>query len=167
MAILDILARAEVSSDLSHKEFDCAVDVLGAVGMSAIHNPEHLAIFRVKYLNDIADIPAAKRVFILWARRAMMRRGVNASGASRLGVQTLTAWLNDVCQTCKGLKFAITEGTPMLSTKACPKCKGTGKTIIESDSVTSLEIMFELIERADAAIYSAQGKIKTKLGERE
>ena len=167
MAILDMVAGAETSSDLRHKEHQCAIDIVGAVGMAAIQNSEHLAIWRVKYLNDIADIPAAKRIFILWARRSMMRRDVDASGASRLGTQTLTAWINDVCQTCNGLKFMITEGTPILSTKVCQKCQGTGKNPVKADSVTNLDIMFELIERADAAIYSAQGKIKTKLGDRE
>ena len=162
-----MVASAETSSDLSHKEHQCAIDIVGAVGMAAIQNPEHLAIWRVKYLNDIADIPAAKRIFILWARRAMMRRDVDASGSSRLGTQTLTAWLNDVCQTCNGLKFAIIERTPTLSTNQCKACHGTGFPPVKADSTTNLEIMFELIERADAAIYAAQGKIKTKLGGRE
>lgn len=164
MSIIDILASAETSSDLSHREYDCAVDVLGAVGMSAIHNPDHLAIYRVKYLNDIADIPAAKRVFILWARKSMMRRKIDASGASRLGVQSLIAWLDDICKGCNGLKFAIREGTPTLSTKVCEKCQGTGKNPVKAESSAKLEIMFELLDRADAAIFAAQGKIKSKLG---
>ena len=167
MAILDMVASAEMSSDLSHKEHQCAIDIVGAVGMAAIQNPEHLAIWRVKYLNDIADIPAAKRIFILWARRAMMRRGVIQAGASRLGVQTLMQWLDDVCQGCNGLKFAVTEGTPTLSTKQCTKCQGTGKNPIKADSAATLEVVFDVIERADGIMFELQNRIKRTLGGRE
>lgn len=167
MPILDLVASAETSSDLSHRTQFCDVDVIGAVGMAAIQNPEHLAIWRVKYLNDIADIPAAKRIFILWARRAMVRRGVNPAGASRLGVQTLGQWLDDVCEGCNGLKFAITEGTPTLSTKICQKCQGTGRNAITADSAATLEVVFDVIERADGIMFELQNRIQRTLGERD
>ena len=167
MTILDRVASAETSKNLAHKREFCDVDVIGAVGMAAIQNPEHLAIWRVKYLNDIADIPAAKRIFILWARRAMMRRGVNPAGASRLGVQTLTQWLDEVCNACDGQKYLRIEKTPSLSAKACPKCQGTGKNPIKSDSAATLEVVFDVIERADGIMFELQNRIQRTLGERE
>lgn len=166
MSVLDQVASAETSSDLSHKEQFCHIDVIGAVGLSGIRNPEHLAIFRIKYLNDIADIPAAKRIFVTWTRRALTRRGVSAAGASRLGVQILAQWLNDICTGCNGLKFELLEGSPTIGTKPCDKCAGTGRTAIKADSVAHLEVTFDVISRADGIIGEMAGRIKAALGER-
>ena len=161
--ILDRIASAETSSDLSHKPHNCDADVLGAVGMAAIQNPAHLAVYRVKYLNDMADILPAKRVFILWARKAMVNRKINTDGASRLGTQLLFGWIYDTCQACKGLKYPIIEGTPTLSIKPCQACNGTGKTPIKAQSAEVLEVCFDVIERADAVILTIQRMIKEKL----
>ena len=166
MGILDMVARAEVSSDLKHKEHDCAVDVLGAVGLAAIHDPGMLAIYRVKYLSDLADLPQAKSTFILWARRAMIRRGVNPAGASRLGVQILMAWIGDVCQPCQGRGYPKSEDAPMLSAKPCTRCGGSGKNPIKGHGAER-EAILDVIERAEDAIHGIQGRIGAKLGTRE
>lgn len=163
MAILDLVARAEVSSDLKHKEHDCAVDVLGAVGMAAIHNPGILAIYRVKYLSDLADLPQAKSTFILWARRAMIRRGVNPAGASRLGVQILMEWIGDVCQHCQGRGYPKIDDAPMLSIKPCDKCGGSGKNPIKGHGADR-EVILDVMERADDSITLIQRRIGVKLG---
>ena len=166
MSILNRVASAQTSKNLAHKREFCDVDVIGAVGLSGIRNPEHLAVWRVKYLNDMADIPAAKRIFVLWTRRALMRRNINAAGASRLGVQILTQWLDDICTGCNGLKFELLEGSPTIGTKPCDKCAGTGRTAIKADSVAHLEVAFDILEKADSIIFEMAGRINTALGER-
>lgn len=163
MAILDLVARAEVSSDLSHHEYFCPIDVIGAVGLAAIHEPGALAIYRVKYLSDTADIALAKSTFILWARRAMIRRGVNPASASRVGVQTLIAWINDVCASCHGLGHPLLDGTPSLSSKACEHCNGTGKTPIRSHGDIG-DAIRDTLERADDAVHAIQRAIGSKIG---
>lgn len=163
MSVLDMLARAEVSSDLEHHDYDCHVDVLGATGMAASANFAHMAIFRIKYLNDSAEIESAKRLFIMWARRSMINRKLNAASASRVGVQALTAWVNDVCQACNGLKHQVIAGSPTLSDKPCPKCSGTGKNPIRHPGELG-EVFKDLLERADSACNTIQRGIDEKLG---
>lgn len=158
-----MLARAEVSSDLEHHDYDCHVDVLGAAGMAASHNFAHMALFRIKYLNDAAELEAAKRLFIMWARRAMINRKVNPSGASRLGVQALTAWIDDVCKACHGVKHVVIPGTPALSDKACPHCGGTGRNKIKHGGEIG-EVIKDLHERADSACHTIQYGINDRLG---
>lgn len=163
MAILDLVAKAETSKDLSHREYGCAVDVLGAVGMSAIHDPGMLAIYRVKYLADLADLQKAKSTFILWARRAMIRRGVNPAKASRLGVQILIEWIGDVCQHCQGRGYPKIDDAPMLSIKPCDKCGGSGKNPIKGHGADR-EVILDVMERADDSINFIQRRIGVKLG---
>src|SRR3970040_1829842 len=126
MSALDMLARAETSSDLQHHEYQCAVDVLGAVGMATVHTPNSMALYRLKYLNDAKQMTICKGIFARWAYRAMQNRKVDPQGASRVGVQALTAWIGDVCHVCQGRKHKVIAGTPTLSDKPCGACKGTG-----------------------------------------
>ena len=175
LAILDMLARAETSSDLQHHDRFCDVDVLGAAGMAASANGAHMAVYRVKYLNDAAEIETAKRVFVMWARRSMINRGIDATGmigspgkpktpsASRVGVQALAAWIHDVCQPCGGLGHQTIAGSPTLSDKQCPHCNGTGKNPIKQPGDIG-DVVKDLMERADSACISIQRGVDEKLG---
>lgn len=163
MSALDLLARAETSSDLQHHERPCDVDILGAVGMATVHSPTALILYRLKYLNDAGQISAAKAIFIRWAYRAMQRRKVEPQGASRIGVQALTAWIGDICNVCHGLKHKIIDGTPTLSDKPCVACGGTGRNRIR-ESGDIAEVMRDVAERADSVILSLQAGLDGKMG---
>ena len=167
--ILDRIASAETSSDLSHKPHGCDVDVLKAIALACIRNPAYMAVYRVKYANDkknltnVKDMPAAKEIFILWARKSMVRRKIIATGASRLGCKILTQWIDDTCRPCNGLKYTTLDSAPVLSIKPCQACSGTGKTPIKAQSAQTLEVCFDVIDRADAIILTIQRMIKEKL----
>lgn len=167
MSALDSLSRAEVSSDLRHYEHNCDVDVLGAAGMAAVNHPAHMSLFRVKYMNDAEELAQAKSLFIRWARNAManrMRAGstMNPEKASRVGVQALTAWVDDVCHKCKGVKYVVIDCAPVLSDRLCPCCSGTGREPIRQHG-EMLDVFKELHERADTAVAWIHTGIEKKL----
>lgn len=161
MSVLDKLARAETSSDLRHHPEPCHVDVLKAAGIAGLHTPIHLALFRLKYLNDPGEISACKAIFTRWAYRAMVNRGIEPAGASRIGVQTLAAWVDDTCPQCHGQRFEVPEGAAALTAKICPKCKGLGKRLIQ-DGPTG-EAIKDVMERADDAISTVRGMVEDRL----
>lgn len=161
MSVLDRLARAETSSDLRHYPDPCAVDVLKAAGIAGIHAPIHLALFRLKYLNDPGEISACKSIFTRWAGISMQRRGLDPERASRLGVQILTAWIDDTCKACAGQRYRIIDGTPALSTKVCGACKGLGTNPIKDGP--EADVVKDVIERADDAISSVRGMVEGRL----
>lgn len=163
MSALDMLASAETSSDLQHHDYQCAVDVLGAAGLASIRSPSGMILYRLKYLNEAGQIENGKAIFIRWAYRAMQNRKQDPKGASRIGVQALTAWLGDVCNVCNGLGHQVVAGTQTLSDKACGSCGGTGKNRIKASGEIA-EVMLDVAERADAAILTLQGGVDFKLG---
>lgn len=163
MSALDMLTRAEQSSDLQHHDYQCAVDVLGAVGMATVNEPTHMALYRLKYLNDAGQVEICKAVFIRWSYRAMQNRKMEPSGASRVGVQALTAWIGDVCHACQGRKYEVIGGTPTLSGKACCSCGGTGKNRIRGHGDIA-EVMRDVAERADSAITALNRGVDYKFG---
>mgnify|MGYP000489333152 CR=1 FL=1 len=171
-SVLDKLARAETSSDLRHYDTPCAVDVLKAAGIAAMHAPIHIALFRLKYLNDPGEIAACKAIFTRWAYASMVRRRpespmsagfrqLDPQHASRVGSQTLQAWIDDTCKACAGQKYRIIEGTPALSTKICGTCKGLGTNPIKNGPLS--DVVRDVMERADDAISSVRGSVEDKL----
>ena len=163
MSALDMLASAETSSDLQHHDYQCAVDVLGAAGLASIRSPSGMILYRLKYLHEAGQIANGKAIFIRWAYRAMQNRRQDPKGASRIGVQALTAWLGDVCNVCHGRKYQVLEGAPALTGKPCGSCGGTGKNRIKASGEIT-EVMRDVAERADAAILSLQSGVDFKLG---
>lgn len=163
MGVLDMLARAETSSDLQHHEYDCAVDVLGATGMATARDFVSLSLYRLKYLNDTAEIEQCKATFIRWAYRSMQNRKIDPKGASRIGVQALTAWIGDVCNVCQGRKYKRIEGSPALSDRPCDCCGGTGKNQIRAHG-DMRDVMLDVAERADAAILALNRGVDDRLG---
>ena len=163
MSALDMLVSAETSSDLQHHDYQCAVDILGAAGLASIRSPSGMILYRLKYLHEAGQIENGKTIFIRWAYRAMQNRKQDPKGASRIGVQALTAWLGDVCGVCQGRKYKAISGTPTLSNMPCGSCGGTGKSRIKASGEIA-EVMRDVAERADAAIMTLQGGVDFKLG---
>lgn len=163
MGVLDRLARAEVSSDLAHHEYDCAVDVLGAAGMAAAAHFHNISLFRLKYLQDTGELAQAKKIFIRWAYRAMANRGLDPSKASRVGVQALTHWIDDICPCCHGLKHQIIPGSPTLSDMACKPCNGTGRKPVPITGDLG-EVFKDVGERADSACLTIRRGLAEKMG---
>lgn len=131
--------------------------------MASAVNARHMAVFRVKYLHDLGEMPAAKRYFIQLARISMIRRKVDPAGASRLGTQILTHWLDDICPACRGLKFVAIEGTPALSDRPCQPCNGSGRKKLPYGG-PELEVVRDVMERADSAVNTIQRGMAGKLG---
>lgn len=163
MSALDMLVSAECSSDLAHHDYQCAVDVLGAAGLASIRSPSGMILYRLKYLHEAGQIENSKAIFIRWAYRAMQNRKQDPKGASRIGVQALTAWLGDVCNVCNGLGHQVVAGTPTLSDKACGSCGGTGKNKVREHGQLA-EVVKDLHDRADSAIQVLQSGVNFKLG---
>lgn len=164
MGMADRITRAELSDDLRHHEHDCAVDVLGAVGMAAASiNPAYLAIYRLKYNNDIASRDTVKQIFSVWARNSMMRRNISPASAGRVGFQAMQKWLFDTCQTCTGTGHPVIAGTPSLSAKPCASCGGTGKAQLQC-APDLRDVFLDVIDNAEAAVASVLRNAKNKLG---
>lgn len=163
MGISEKIIRAETSDDLRHHEYDCAVDTLGAVGMAAasIH-PAYLALFRLKFENDLASRDTVKQIFMVWTRNAMMRHRIAPASAGRIAHQVLQKWLFDVCQKCAGTGHPKIDGTPSLSAKACFSCGGTGKQPIHG-APDMRDVFADVIEHAEIAIASVLKNTKKRL----
>jgi hypothetical protein len=163
MSALDMLLRAEVSSDLTHRDRFSDVDVLGAAGMAAANQFIHTCLYRIKYLYDLSEADAAKRIFIRWTRVSMVNRKISPAGASRVGVQALTSWVDDICDACGGHGYMPMPGAPALSDRPCPACSSTGKRKPKAKGA-ELDVLRDVHGRADAAVRMVEVGLDFKMG---
>lgn len=163
MEILKLLASAETSSDLQHHEQQCHVDILGATGMADLATG-HIAVYRLKYLNDAESMVPAKAQFALWARRAIVRRGLKLS-PEKVAWEALTKWIDDVCEVCDGLKYQQMKGTPTLTDRACISCGGTGLKKVFGGRGKA-QIILDVMGKADRIVDGLTVHIGYKLGKR-
>lgn len=161
MGTLERVVKAETSKNLQHKVDDCDVDVLGAVGMSAIRNKKHLAVFRLKYLHDQEAFEESRSQFISWAKKLVINQGLEKNPVT-VGSKALKYWLTDTCKKCEGLRYEVDPGSPYLSNRICKACKGLGKCPYPSNKEDK-ELIKALVEKADAVVEQLQKTIAGKL----
>lgn len=96
-----------------------AADILIAAGWSASRIGS--ALMRLHTKPDTASLSLVhEQVAMQAARFKIAKPDVVASSV-------IAWWLSRLCRGCHGLKFELIPGTPTLSDKACPACKGTGE----------------------------------------
>ena len=161
MGLFELWASAEVSSDLRHHEHDCHVDVLGAVGMAVAWNNNYLAVYRVKYLNDVSSYKEDRDQFIFWTGKEVQKRRPKFNHV-KLGEEILHLWIDDVCPSCYGLKYQLLANSPVLADRECYTCKGTGKRQLTGEK-EKIKIILEVTGKADRIMNYLKAEVAKKL----
>lgn len=159
MGALERVIGAETSSDLKQKETNCDVDTLRVIALSAIKNPGHLAVFRLKYLGDAESLAGARTQFYHWTCCALSFHAKDVRWAKRVATEALTAWMTGTCDACRGLKYIKLDGAPALSNLRCQTCQGTGRKPIKANFV----IIRDVLGKADLIVKRIEEKIHHRL----
>ena len=67
-------------------------------------------------------------------------------------------WMDSMCHACHGRRWEVIPGTPTLSDRACPVCKGSG----ERPKPNGLETM-AVVDYLNQCIYAARDSMRKKL----
>ena len=133
MKILERYASAVNTKSLKHDERTtwADVDVLGAAGLAAKHQPLGIALARMLSggkPNEVIETMS----FMTWDRGYKIRCRVTELQARDIATAVLSWYRHGTCQTCGGTGYRIIVGTPSLGDE-CPKCDGTGKIDFDSN----------------------------------
>lgn len=84
---------------------------------------------------------------------------LHSHNLTAIALQALSHHVSPTCVHCQGRKFEMTEGSPVLSTKPCQHCHGSGRRPIQkkfrdeiSQVITALENIDDVTERAVARL---------------
>ena len=122
------LSTALTSKNLKLRETRSALDYVIALGMIGIRNKMAGAIISVHLSGNPTSFKQARMATIELAKRLSAKRGWNldTKGAYHVAHVAWKMYLMPGCPSCTGRKYQVAEGTPLLTTKPCNKCRGTG-----------------------------------------
>lgn len=126
--VLERLAGAKQSTDLSHKKDRCAVDYVGALGAAGIERPVGSALLDADLTHDRETVKRAYREAERLAVGLGRRRNwlMTPQKLHHITTEALRLYLAPACPTCKGRKFTGVDTAPAVAWKDCPICKGSG-----------------------------------------
>lgn len=73
------------------------------------------------WLGKLKTLPAVREQLTAWAQRQELPNPDGLTSA------TLFWWLSPTCTTCHGQRWQVIPGTPALSERVCPACRGSGE----------------------------------------
>lgn len=160
---LERLSTALSSSDLSvDADHRGDVDFIVALGMAASRNGSVAApLTRLHLAGSATELKSTLRSVTGLVRRMNAKRNwrLNGQAVHTVALQALAHHIVPVCQVCQGRQFELQKGAPVLSTRICKACHGTGRRPIQKkhrDQVTqvisALEMIDNLTERAVARL---------------
>jgi hypothetical protein len=129
VTVFERIAVAAGSKHLEHKETDCAIDKIGALGLAGVQNELSSAVFRLKYGNEPRFYEAALVVVTRLSKALAGKHQWTGPGIQfeSMNRAALDYWINDKCAACLGRGYEKMVGAPVLSDVACPVCKGTAR----------------------------------------
>lgn len=107
-----------------------------------------LALMRLQTKADRAGLEQVHMQIAIQAARWNIERPEAVAAA------VLAWWLHKTCGLCRGVKFSLIAGTPVLSTKACKACRGMGDKPLPCGEPGKRVARFidECVERGQASI---------------
>lgn len=98
--------------------------LMAAAGVDAIGT----ALLRLRLLNDAKVFPQALRLLQPLVKARLKRVGLATSGEAgrRATTKGLRAWIASVCPVCRGRRYQLIPGAPVLSKTMCEHCAGSG-----------------------------------------
>lgn len=129
--VLDRLAAAVHSDDLSHRKGLCDIDHIHALGMAGQRQRHGTALLDLHMTLGREDAAEALKAAMQITRDVARRRGwpMTPLKTRRVAGEALTHYLRPTCAPCKGrgVIHADMDKPGQYHPKACPTCAGSGK----------------------------------------
>ena len=129
--VMERLAEAIHSGDLSHREQICDVDYVNALGMAARRHRHGAALLELDLSLSATAVPAALKASTDIVRRVADRHGwsMTPMKARRIGMEALRYYLRPACEGCRGRGVVgVERGQPETwHPRPCSACSGSGR----------------------------------------
>lgn len=156
------LAQAFQSRNLqSHDHRLTDIDVLTAYGLTLKHRPEAAApLIHLRLGGDARAWPEARRRVIAITRHLATRQRwpLPVKEQIALAETALRHHIDPTCPHCQGRQYQTIPGTPKLSDRPCPKCRGSGIAPLPKTHFRQLAEILARLERIEEGVYDEMGR---------
>lgn len=153
------ISTSDLTVDLIHR---CDADyILALAYASHRHGAVASPLMRLHLSGTHTNLKSAYNSVLGLVKRLNMKKNwrLHRRAIEVVAVQALSHHVAPVCPHCSGRKFEMAAGAPVLSTKVCKHCGGTGRRPIQkkyrdqiAGVITSLEQIDSLTQHAVARL---------------
>ncbi len=160
---LERLSTAVTSSDLTlDANHRGDLDYVTALGIASLrHSAAASPLMRLHLSSSPATLKTAYKSVLALVKRMNAKKNWRLAGHSMhvVALQALSHHVSPACPVCQGRKFELQDGAPVLSTKMCKACHGTGRRPVQkkhreaiTEVIAALEVIDSVTERAVARL---------------
>lgn len=153
------LNSSDLTFDADHRTDLDFVAALGIAGSrhSAVASP----LMRVHLAGRPDDLNAAFRAVLALVKRFNAKRNWRLAGTATQAValHALSHHVDPVCPHCHGRKFELQDNSPVLSTKACKACHGTGRRPVQKKYRDQISAVIAALENIDSVTERAVARL--------
>lgn len=162
--VLEKVSTAMVASTLKVEEQQSPIDMIIATGMVSQHQPEASKFIRFNATNSLASYKEVREASRQITTRMNIKRGWGKSGdeIKRIADVAVKMYLVPRCPKCEGRKYNLMKYAPVLSSKPCQKCNGTGnRNYPTKDEAHIRDVVAVILSIVDLAEKSIKRKART------
>jgi hypothetical protein len=163
VSTLEHLSSAFQSGNLSLKEPTGDLDYIIALGQTVMSvNKAASALLHLHLALDRSAYESARVAAVNIVRRMAVKRGMNLSvkEIKRIGEAALKYHICPVCPVCYGRRYQTAPGTPMLTSKTCLKCRGTG---LKPYPIHRHRLLAEAVARLETIEWVTEQAVRNKM----
>ena len=153
------ISTSDLTVDADHRTDADYVLALGIAGArySAVASPMmHLHLSGTR-----TNLKAAYTSVLALVRRLNSKRNwrLHAHALSTVALQALAHHVSPTCPHCQGRRFELQEASPVLSTKVCKHCHGTGRRPIQKKYREQIAHVIAALEQIDSVTERAVARL--------
>ena len=160
---LERLSTALNSSDLTvDADHRGDVDYVLALGFASAHHSAVAApMMHVHLTGTHSALHTAYDAVLAMVKRLSAKRNwrLNAQGLQAVALQSLSHHVSPSCEACHGRKFELQDNAPVLSTRVCRSCRGTGRRPVQKKYRDEINFVIAALERIDSVTERAIARL--------
>jgi hypothetical protein len=149
----------DLTVDADHRTDADFIIALGIAGSR--HSRVASPMMRLHVNGTNTNLRAAFESVLSLVKRLNAKRNWRLAGRSvdTVALQALSHHVNPTCPRCHGRKFELQDGTPVLSTKACLSCFGSGRRTVQKKFREEISHVISTLEQIDSTTERAVARL--------
>lgn len=157
------LSTAVNSSDLTmDPDHRTDVDYITALGIAGSrHGSVASPLMRLHISGTNTHLKEAFNSVVSLVKRMASKKNwrLHSHNLTTIALQALSHHVSPTCTYCQGRKFELTEGSPVLSTKPCQHCRGSGRRPIQKKHRDEIAQVIAALEAIDSTTERAVARL--------
>lgn len=150
---------SDLTLDANHRgdlDYICALGIAGSR-----HGSVASPLMRLHISGTNTHLKEAFESVLSLVRRLSSKKNwrLHSHNLTTIALQALSHHVSPTCTRCQGRKFELTEGSPVLSTKPCMHCHGSGRRPIQKKFRDEISQVIASLENIDATTERAVARL--------